>query len=423
MVQDDRFFDEIEGMPVSSRQSYYDREVRRIASYAYNHSKAMRSIFDAACIKPGDIRSVKDLEKVPVTPKGEIRRLQKEYQPFGGLLACPVGKLARIFVSPGPIYDVEGRNRSVAEAKAFYAMGFRPGDVVINAFSYHFVRAGWSMDEGLEKLGCVIIPAGVGNTELQVQVMHDLKVKGFAGTPSFLMALIQKAESMGYDFRKDFELRLAYLGAERLTPSSRRVFEEDYGISTGDSYGTAELGQLAYSCSQRAGLHVPEEVFVEIVDPATGEQMPRGELGEVVATSFDRTFPVLRVGTGDLSFFDDEPCRCGRTSNRLVKIAGRVTDSVKVRGIFVHPKEVEGLVDSMTQVSNFHMIVSRPSYRDELTVKLELSCDINEQKNVCETLQNRFQDICRIKIDTIEIVPSGTLARDNKRLTDTRNWD
>lgn len=409
-------------MPPSEREANYERGLRRTVRHAYAHSPAMRHKLDSAGIRPSQIRTIKDLEAVPVTPKEELRRLQKESPPFGGLVAVPVGELKRIFVSPGPIFDFEGHGIPASEAISFYSLGFRPGDLVMNSFSYHLVRAGWAMDEGLVRLGCVIIASGVGNTELQVQVMHDLKVTGFAGTPSFLMTVIKKAESLGYNFRRDFSLKVAYLGAEPFPPSMRKTFEEDYGISTGDIYGTADLGGLAYSCPAKSGLHIQDEVILEIVDPATGKQLPPGEMGEVVVTSLNKVFPAVRIGLGDLSYYTDEPCSCGRTARRLVRIAGRVGETVKVRGIFIQPKEVEELVKSIPQIRAFQMMVSRAGHRDELGFRLELA-ERCSQSEVCEALQNRFQDICRIKIDSFEIMAGGALANQSKKLLDNRTWD
>ncbi|MDP2719164.1 MAG: AMP-binding protein [Dehalococcoidia bacterium] len=279
------------------------------------------------------------------------------------------------------------------------------------------------MDKGLSQLGCVVIASGVGNTELQVQVMHDLRVTGFSGTPSFLMMLIKKAESMGYNFHNDFSLKIAYLSAEPVPPSMKKVFEEEYGINAGESYGTAELGLLGYGCPAKSGMHVPEEIILEIVDPATGKQLPSGDMGEVVITSLDKTLPIIRIGTGDLSYYTDEPCLCGRTSPRLVRIAGRVGNVVKVRGMFIQPKQVEELVASLPEICDFQMVVSRNGPRDDLIFKVAVEESCKNPSGVCEELGNKFQDICRVKIDSIQIVPKGSLSKESKRMVDNRNWD
>ncbi|MBI4329928.1 MAG: AMP-binding protein [Chloroflexi bacterium] len=422
MFEDKRFFHKIEGMAAAERGPYYERQLRRIIRYAYSNSPALRAKLDGAGVKPSQIKTVRDLERIPITPKDDIRRLQKENPPFGGMVTVPISRLKRIFVSPGPIYDIEARDRNIGEVKAFYALGFRPGDLVMNSFSYHMTRGGWSMDEGLIALGCVVIAAGVGNTELQVQVMHDLKVSGFSGTPSFFMTVIKKAEAMGYDFRRDFALKNAYLSAEPFPPSLRRVFEVDYALNVGETYGTAELGLLGYGCPQKSGMHIPEEILMEIVDPKTGKQLPPGEIGEVVMTSLDKAIPIIRIGTGDLSLYTDEPCPCGRTSHRLVRIAGRVSEVVKVRGMFIQPKEVAELVATLPPISNFQMVVSRSGHRDELAFKLELADNLPDRDALLDELHRKFQDVCRVKIDRIECVPGGTI-KDSKKLLDTRTWE
>ncbi len=422
MPEEKKFFHWMEGMPEDERRAYYHKQLKRIVRQAYSGSLAMHAKLATAGVKPSQISGIEDLVKIPVTPKEDIRRLQKENPPFGGLVSVPMNKLARIFVSPGPIYDIEPRARYAAEAKAFYALGFRPGDVVINSFSYHMTRGGWSMDEGLTALGCTVIAAGVGNTELQVQVMHDLKVSGFSGTPSFFMTVIKKAEALGYDFRKDFALKNAFLSAEPFPPSMCRIFEEQYGINAGETYGTAELGLLGYGCPQKSGMHIPEEIILEIVDPNTGRQLPTGEVGEVVMTSLDKSLPILRIGTGDLSSITEEPCTCGRTSSRLVRIVGRVRDVVKVRGLFIQPKEVDGLVAAVPAITNYQMVVSRATHRDDLAFRVELREGTADRQGLLQELQQKFQDICRLKIDICEVVPTGTI-RDGKKLLDTRTWD
>lgn len=417
-----RFLDPKEGMPRDERDAHKERLLGPVIKRAYDKSPVMRAKLDRAGIKRSQTIKLDDLQRIAVTPKEDIRLLQRDNPPFGNLVTVPIDKLARIFVSPGPIYDVERRNRYVGEARAFYAHGFRAGDVVVNSFSYHMTRGGWSMDEGLRTLGCVVIAAGTGNTELQVQVMHDLKVSGFSGTPSFFMTVIKKAEAMGYNFRRDFVVKNAFLSAEPFPPSMRRVFEEEYGVNTGESYGTAELGLLGYGCPHKSGMHVPEEIIAEIVDPHTGKRLPAGEVGEVVMTSLDKVVPMIRIGTGDLSSLTDEPCPCGRTSPRFVRIAGRVGDVVKVRGMFIQPKEVTELVGSLPEISNYQMLVCRNGHRDELTFKLELSAGAGECPGLFEKLETKFQDVCRVRIDKIERVLAGTI-KDGKKLMDTRTWD
>ena len=279
------------------------------------------------------------------------------------------------------------------------------------------------MHQVLSDLGAMVLPTGVGNTELQVQIMRDMKVNAYVGTPSFLMTLIKKAEELGYNFRKDFALDHAFATAEMLPQSLRDIFEKDYGISTAQAYGTADLGAMGYECSQKSGMHIPEEMLVEIVDPVTGKQLGPGEVGEVVVTSFEQTYPLIRFGTGDLSLYTDEPCPCGRTSSRLVRIAGRVGESVKVRGMFVHPRELEGALSKFSQVANYQAIVNRVGVRDDLTLKLELAGgDVDKQK-LSEDVLRSVSAACRVKFDRVEFVAAGIVPKDRKAILDERTWD
>ncbi|PIU54931.1 MAG: AMP-binding protein [Chloroflexi bacterium CG07_land_8_20_14_0_80_51_10] len=349
--------------------------------------------------------------------------MQRENPPFGGLLGVPPEKIKRVFISPGPIYDSFGGESYSRLAKIFYAAGFREHDVVLNTFSYHLVPAGLIMDEVLGIIGAMVLPTGVGNTELQVQIMKDLKVTGYVGTPSFLMTLITKAENLGYDFRRDFSMKTAFLAAEMLPQSLRDTFQNDYGINNSQAYGIADLGLLAYECSEKSGMHIPEEVIIEIVDPDTGKQLGPGEIGEVLVTPIEETHPLIRFSTGDLSLYTDEPCPCGRTSSRLVRIAGRVGESVKVRGMFVHPRELEGALSKFSQVANYQAIVNRVGVRDDLTLKLELAGgDVDKQK-LSEDVLRSVSAACRVKFDRVEFVSAGRVPKDRKAILDERTWD
>jgi len=268
-----------------------------------------------------------------------------------------------------------------------------------------------------------MIPTGVGNTELQLQIMHDLKVTGYLGTPSFLMSLIKRAEELGYNFRQDFELRRALVGAEMLPESLRQSFEQDYGINTQQIYTTAELLLLGYECSQKSGWHIPEEVMIEIVDHTTGKQLEPGQIGEIVVTPFNKIFPLIRYGTGDLSSIIAEPCPCGRTSPRLTGLLGRVGEEVKARGMFVHPRQIKEVMAKFDQVAQFQVKVNRQKQRDVITVNLELKDETLDKQKLTDDLAKAFQDICRVKADKIELVAKGTIPEKHKVIVDERIWD
>jgi len=422
-MSESEFYDAaLETMPAEVRERYVNENLRDIVQHAYDHAPAVREKMDKAKVTPSQIVTVKDLEKIPITQKDDFSELQKQNPPFGGFLGVPHPK--EIFVSPGPIYEPEiPECQFVAAAKALYAAGFRKGDAVVVTVSFHLVPAGAHFAGGAERLGMPMIPTGVGNTELQLQIMHDLKVTGYLGTPSFLMSLIKRAEELGYNFRQDFELRRALVGAEMLPESLRQSFEQDYGINTQQIYTTAELLLLGYECSQKSGWHIPEEVMIEIVDHTTGKQLEPGQIGEIVVTPFNKIFPLIRYGTGDLSSIIAEPCPCGRTSPRLTGLLGRVGEEVKARGMFVHPRQIKEVMAKFDQVAQFQVKVNRQKQRDVITVNLELKDETLDKQKLTDDLAKAFQDICRVKADKIELVAKGTIPEKHKVIVDERIWD
>ena len=422
-MKESEFYDAAkETMPVKERERFLNEQLREIVNYAYHNAPAVKEKMDRVGVTPSQIATVKDLEKIPITSKDAFSELQKLNPPFGGFLGVP--EIKEVFVSPGPIYEPEiPEVQYIAAAKALYAAGFRKGDRVIVTVSFHMVPAGEHFAGALERLGITMIPTGVGNTELQLQIMHDLKVTGYAGTPSFLMTLIKRAEELGYNFRQDFELKHALVGAEMLPESLRRTFEQDYGIRTQQIYTTAELLLLGYECRQKSGWHIPEEVLIEIVDHQTGKQLPPGEVGEIVVTPFNKIFPLIRYGTGDLSSIIAQPCPCGRTSPRLTGLLGRVGEEVKVRGMFVHPRQVREVMAKFAQITQFQVIVGRHRQRDEITVNLELTDETIDKQKLTNDLTKAFQDICRVKADKIEFVAKGTIPEKHKVIVDERIWE
>ncbi len=402
-----------------------DQGVREAVAYAYQHAPAVKQKMDRAGVSPADVQSGRDLEKLPVTTKDELVSLQKANPPFGGFVTVPVSQLRKICTSPGPLFEPEAGDpleRAAVVVKGLAAAGFKAGDIILNTFSYHLVPPAHWIDEAVKVLGGVVVPGGVGNTEIQVEIMKDLGVNAFVGTPSFLYTLLQKAEERGYDIRRDFRLRWAFLGAEMYPPSLRRILEDRYGVDTLENYGTADLGMLSYQCTHKTGLHIGEENFLEIVDPASGRQLGPGEMGEVVVTSFSRTYCLIRFGTGDLSVITDEPCPCGRTSPRLVRIAGRVGDAVKVRGMFLHPKEVADALAPFPQVAAFQAVVGRQGQRDSLVLRLELREEVS-QETFSQAVLKSIQERCRVRADMVDFVSPGTIPESEKRVTDTRTWD
>ncbi|MDY7031495.1 MAG: hypothetical protein SVY10_06250 [Thermodesulfobacteriota bacterium] len=274
------------------------------------------------------------------------------------------------------------------------------------------------MDDIITTIGATVVPTGVGNTDLQVQIIHDLEATFFVGFPLFLMNIIKRAEDMGYDFKRDFVLKKAIaLG----TSPVRKSLEEDYDIDTRELYGFLPVGLAACECDEKSGMHIEEDFIIEIVDPFTGKQLPCGEVGEIIITTlFNDVLPRIRFGSGDLAYCTDEPCPCGRTSIRLVKVVGRVGEAVKTRGMFIHPLEAEDVVSKLSGILKFQILVSHHKMRDFITAKLELVDEAVHKENLADTFMKDFKNRCRLKVDKVEFVSRGTIPDDAKKVMDLR---
>jgi len=285
--------------------------------------------------------------------------------------------------------------------------------------------AGILFHEAIRDCGATVVVAGTGNTDLQVQIMKDMKVTGFVGTPSFLMTIIKRAEEMGFTLKQDLSLQRAWFTGEVLPPSLRKTFEEDYLIATAQAYAVTEPGgAIAYECNQKSGMHLMDEYVTEIVDPQTGKQLRPNEIGEIVVTPLHhKAWGLVRFGTGDMSSYITEPCPCGRTANRLTGIMGRTGDAVKVRGMFVVAKQAEQAIMSFSQVSRFQLTLGRRQHRDEMTLKLGLKDVSVDKTKLAADLNQKFQDTCRIKIDKIEFVEMGTIPEEKQGIVDERTWE
>lgn len=393
----------------------------RIVRHAYEDAPTVRARFDRAGVNPDEIRSPEDLARIPVLRKAELTELQKGAPPFGGLLGLPVERLQRIFMSPGPIYDPQGPVEDFWRwGGGLRTAGFGPGDIVLNTFSYHLSPAGFMFDAAARSLGCVVVPAGVGNTELQARILADLGVTAYTGTPSFLMTLLEKARELGYETRK---LTKAFVTAEMLPTSLRQRFAAEFEIEVYQGYGTADAGCVAHECGHREGMHVAGAgAIVEILDPETRGPAPPGEMGEIVVTVLDETYPLIRFGTGDLSAWMTEPCPCGSQALRLKGILGRLGDSVKVRGMFVHLKQVEEVMARFAEVARYQVTVTRKDHRDDLTFHLELAGEPANPMAVAARLEGLVRDVIRLRPE-IDFVTRGTIPEGAKKLVDERKWD
>jgi len=421
----EEYFDDLEIMSAEAREAYLNQRLSQTVENAYRHAPAVKEIMDNAGVNPSYIRTIKDMEKIPITRKLDLIERQKASSPYGGFLSIAPEEIERVFISPGPIYEPLHTAGIKWFSKSFWAAGFRKGDVVVNTFTYHMSPAGILFHEGLRDCGATAVPMGTGNTELQIQTMLDLKVSGFVGTPSFLMTLIQRAEEMGYDFRRDFYVKRSWFTGEMLAPSLRKTFETEYKIATAQAYAVTETGgALAYECSEKSGMHLMDEYVIEIVDPETGRQLGPGEVGEIVVTPVhNKTWGLIRFGTGDLSSYINEPCPCGRTACRLTGIMGRIGDAFKVRGMFVVAKQAEQAIMSFEQVSRFQLVIGRRGQRDEINLKIELKDkDTDTQKLACD-VGNSFQSLCRVKLDSIVFLEEGSISEDQPKIDDVRTWD
>lgn len=397
-----------------------DERIAEIVAYAYANAPGFRQIMDGAGLKPGDVRGAADLSRIPVTSKDALIQMQQAAPPFGGWLAVPLEQLQRIYLSPGPIYDphgVDDESLLAGFVEAYRALGIGKGDRVVNAFLYHMVPAGLGLDESLRAVGATVVPMGPGNTELQIKVIMDLNLNGYVGTPSFLDIIYQKAAEMNLP-ASALPLEKAFFTAEPYPPSLRQKFEGEYGLRTGQAYATADLGVIAYDAEANVGLTIPGSLYVEIADPETGAALPHGEAGEVVVTTFSRTYPLIRFGTGDLSVMDP-------SGERLVAILGRCGEAIKVRGMFLHPNQLKAATSAFVEIKHAAAIITRQEGRDVLTLQVELHGGrgaLNREK-FAEALQAAVQDKARLRVDEVAFVEAGVIDPAQRAVRDERRWD
>jgi len=411
------YYSEYETEPREKRMKRKWKGVREVLQAAAAGSAEFRARLErlGACV--GDFKGFEDYGKIPPLRKREIIGLQEEHG-LAWFLSCEPGRLSRIYQSPGPIFDPEGTEPDYwAWAEGFFAAGFRPGDLAQMTFSYHMTPAGLMLEEPLRDIGCAVIPAGPGNTDKQIEFMTRLPVTAFVGMASYLKVIGEKAAAAGYDLQRDFHLKKAYVAAEPLPESLRREVEGMFGITVRQGYGTADVGCIAYECMELSGMHLSNYRHVEICDPATGEPLPDGELGEVVVTPFFTDYPLVRLATGDLSSIDVSPCSCGRTARRLTGWKGRADDTAKVKGQFIYPSQAAGVFAHFPEVKNWQIRVENPSGRDALVVLVEADTAMDEQAFAAE-----FQAVMKIK-PVVETVRPGALKPDAKRLVDNRTFD
>lgn len=417
------FNEKRETMPQEERWNSLNEQLREIVKYAYKHSSAAREKLESVEVRPEEIHTIDDLQRLPITTKSDLVEIQKSTPPFGGFEGVPIEKMRRIYVLPGLIYEPgEWVYKDTRWAEGLFACGFRGGDIALNTFNYQMWPFAFMLDDSLKMLGCTTIPAGLGNTQMQVQIMQQLKVTGYVGTPSFLMSIAERAEGMGLDLRKDFSVDVGFVGAEMLPESLRERLEGSFDMTIRQCYGTVDVGCLGYECVEKGGMHIPDDVIVEIVDPETGKRLPSGATGEIVATNFNPTFPMIRYGTGDLSFLSEDPCPCGRTSIRLMKILGRTDQVTKVRGMFIHPWQTDELIAKYPEVDKYQVVVTRSGYLDEMTFRIELIDESIDKIVLKGRLERDIQDILNLK-GKVEFVDRGVIFDKHQKIKDERRWE
>ena len=355
------------------------------------------------------------LATLPILRKSDLQAAQKKNPPFGGFVVGDVSSFGRVFMSPGPIWEPQGlANDPWGGARAMFAAGFRPGDIVHNSFSHHMTPGGFILDEGARALGCAVFPAGIGNTEMQVEAMAMLRPSAYVGTPDYLKIILEKADELGVTLDS---VKKALVSGGALFPSLRDYYQSR-GIDTSQCYATADLGIIAYESLGHDGMLVNEDFIVEIVRPGTGDPVPEGEVGELVVTSFSDVYPLIRFGTGDLSAILPGQSPCGRSAVRIKGWMGRADQRTKVKGMFIDPSQLDVLVKRFEFVDKIRLIVSRTDDQDNMLLKAETD---SEERVDASALAETLREVTKIK-GQVDLVPTGTLPNDGKVIADERDY-
>ena len=385
------------------------------------HAKAHAPFFSEWLkdVDPESVTSRAALARLPVLRKSMLGEVQKKTPPMGGLITVPMSKVRHVFMSPGPIFEIDTDEPDYFRgARAMYACGFRPGDIVYNTFAYHLTPAGMMMESAARALGCAVVPGGVGNTELQLDAIAAIRPTGYVGTPSFLKILIEKAVELGKDISS---LKHAFVGAEALPPSLRQMFR-DKGMTCLQSYGTADLGTIAYESAGPGGavegMVVDEGVIVEIVRPGTGDPVPEGDVGEVVVTSFNRAYPLIRFGTGDMSAVLAGASPCGRTNMRIKGWMGRADQRTKVRGMFVDPEQIAEIAKKHPGLGRLRLVIDWVNQADTMTLKVETA---QSSADLEKALEGTIRTVCKVG-GKVEFAKPGSLPNDGKVIDDVRKY-
>ncbi len=415
MASRDDHFDALEGRDPHAREAALfgalPEQIRHAQTHTAAYARLLRDVNAAAIV---DRHALAGL---PITRKSELVKQQKADPPFGGFAATPLGELAHVFASPGPIFEPEGRRGdNWRMARSLHAAGFRRGELIHNAFSYHFTPAGFMLEAGARALGCAVFPAGIGQTELQVAAIAHLRPDGYVGTPSFLNIILEKAAELGMDCSS---LGKGVVGGEALPPSLRARIAE-LGVTVLQCYATADVGLIAYESEAQVGMIVDEGVIVEIVRPGTGDPVSPGEVGEIVVTTLNPDYPLIRFATGDLSAVLAGCSPCGRTNTRIKGWMGRADQTTKVRGMFVHPAQVSQVLKRHPEVTKGRLVVDNVDNQDVLTLQCEVAGGASDQ--LAGAITASVREVCKLRAEVV-LVDAGALANDGKVIDDVRTYE
>jgi phenylacetate-CoA ligase len=414
MAERGEHYDDLEIRDPETRERALLEGLRDQVAHAQENSAAWARILSGV-----DAPAITDraaLGKLPVTRKSSLIELERADPPLGGLVTRAPGQMSWLFASPGPIYEPGVARRDYWRmGRALFAAGLRAGDVVYNTFAYHLTPAGHMMESGAHACGCAVVPGGVGNTETQVRAIHDIRPNAYVGTPSFLRILLERAREAGLDATS---ITKASVGGEALPPSLRAEFA-DAGIAVLQSYGTADLGLIAYESPAQEGMIVDEGVIVEIVAPGGTEPMPEGEVGEVVVTTLNPDYPLIRFATGDLSAVMPGTSPCGRTNMRIRGWMGRADQTAKVRGMFVHPSQVAEVARRHPEIKRARLVISNPDNADRMTLRCEV--EGGPAGELAGAIAGTVQAVCKLRGE-VELLAPGALPDDGKAIEDARSY-
>lgn len=412
------FYDALETRPAGEREADLMRRLAVQVAHAQARSSAFAELL--AGVDAAQVNSRAALARLPVTRKHELlarQQAQRGSDVFGGFSTLSFGAgMPRVFASPGPIYEPESTAPDYWRmARAMFAAGFRAGELVHNCFSYHFTPAGSMMETGAHALGCTVFPGGTGQTEQQVQAMAELRPAGYIGTPSFLKIILEKAAEQGVALSS---LKKALVSGEAFPPSLAE-WVRAHGVEAYQCYGTADLGLIAYETAARQGLVLSEDVIMEIVRPGTGDVLPDGEVGELVITTLNPAYPLVRFGTGDLSAVLSGCCPTGRSNTRIKGWMGRADQTTKVRGMFVHPGQVDAIIKRFPEVAKARLVVSGEMANDRMTLKAETDC--SGPDSLAAKLLDAIREVTKLRGE-VELLPVGSLPNDGKVIEDARSY-